>query len=140
MIWVLWFGHDFVCRRSSRRRSLLMILPDENVGLSGVNRKLSVHVDFRAVRRGSCTTSGVLVALFFPDRTSGYREARRALKPGGHFLFNVWDRIEENVFADDMTNALAEIFPSDPPRFTRLTLSRNRRPCSNVSVASQTYG
>src|SRR5215475_342897 len=49
-------------------------------------------------------------AMFFPDRISGYREARRVLKPGGHFLFNVWDRIEENVFADDVTNALAKIF------------------------------
>jgi len=60
-------------------------------------------------------------AMFFPDRTSGYREARRVLKPGGHFLFNVWDRIEENVFADDVTNALATMFPDDPPRFMART-------------------
>jgi ubiquinone/menaquinone biosynthesis C-methylase UbiE len=60
-------------------------------------------------------------AMFFPNRTSGYREARRVLKPGGHFLFNVWDRIEENVFADDVTNALAKIFPNDPPRFLART-------------------
>jgi ubiquinone/menaquinone biosynthesis C-methylase UbiE len=60
-------------------------------------------------------------AMFFPDRQSGYREARRVLKPGGHFLFNVWDRIEENVFANDVTNALAELFPSDPPRFLART-------------------
>ncbi|MDE2331311.1 MAG: methyltransferase domain-containing protein [Bradyrhizobium sp.] len=60
-------------------------------------------------------------AMFFPDRASGYREARRVLKPGGHFLFSVWDRIEENIFADDVTNALARIFPDDPPRFLART-------------------
>lgn len=47
--------------------------------------------------------------------------AKRVLKPGGHLLFNVWDRIEENVFADDVTNALARIFPNDPPRFMART-------------------
>lgn len=56
-------------------------------------------------------------AMFFPDRTRGYQEANRVLKPGGRFVFNVWDRIEENVFANDVTSALGEMFPGDPPQF-----------------------
>ena len=60
-------------------------------------------------------------AMFFPDKVQGYREARRVLKPGGRFLFNVWDRIEDNEFADVVTEALAAIFPQDPPRFMART-------------------
>src|SRR5258707_9529393 len=33
-----------------------------------------------------CCQFGV---MFFPDRQSGYREAKRVLKPGGHFLLSV---------------------------------------------------
>ena len=32
-------------------------------------------------------------------------------------LFNVWDRIEENEFADTVTTGLARLFPADPPLF-----------------------
>ena len=60
-------------------------------------------------------------AMFFPDRTKGYQEANRVLKPGGSFLFNVWDRIDDNVFAHEVTIALAEVFPDDPPNFLART-------------------
>ena len=60
-------------------------------------------------------------AMFFPDRVAGYAEARRVLRTGGHFVFNVWDRIEENAFADIVTNAVATVFPDDPPRFLART-------------------
>jgi ubiquinone/menaquinone biosynthesis C-methylase UbiE len=60
-------------------------------------------------------------AMFFPDRTKGFSEARRVLKPGGCFFFNVWDRIEDNEFADVVTRSLAAVFPHDPPRFMART-------------------
>jgi ubiquinone/menaquinone biosynthesis C-methylase UbiE len=59
--------------------------------------------------------------MFFPDKVQGYMEARRALRPGGRFLFNVWDQISENEFADVVTQALATLFPHDPPRFMART-------------------
>jgi ubiquinone/menaquinone biosynthesis C-methylase UbiE len=60
-------------------------------------------------------------AMFFPDRVAGYAEARRMLRPGGRFIFSVWDRIEENAFADDVTRAVAALFPCDPPGFLART-------------------
>jgi SAM-dependent methyltransferase len=35
--------------------------------------------------------------MFFPDKRKGFRETLRVLRPGGHFLFNLWDRFEANL-------------------------------------------
>ena len=59
--------------------------------------------------------------MFFPDKGKAFAEARRVIKPGGVYLFNVWDRIEDNEFADAITQALASVFPDDPPRFMART-------------------
>jgi ubiquinone/menaquinone biosynthesis C-methylase UbiE len=59
--------------------------------------------------------------MFFPDKPKAFAEVHRVLKPGGIFVFNVWDRIEANEFADVVTQALAVMFPQDPPRFMART-------------------
>ena len=59
--------------------------------------------------------------MFFPEKSKAYSEARRVLRPGGVFIFNVWDRIEENEFAEIVTTALESPFPKDPPRFLART-------------------
>jgi ubiquinone/menaquinone biosynthesis C-methylase UbiE len=68
--------------------------------------------------------------MFFPDKVAGYREARRVLRPGGRFLFNVWTEIADSEFADVVTEALAKVFPADPPRF----LARTPHGYNNVGM------
>jgi ubiquinone/menaquinone biosynthesis C-methylase UbiE len=60
-------------------------------------------------------------AMFFPDKRGAYGQARRVLKPGGTFLLNVWDRIERNPFPHVVTQAIAALYPDDPPRFMERT-------------------
>jgi SAM-dependent methyltransferase len=55
--------------------------------------------------------------MFFPDKAKAFSEARRVLRPCGRFIFNVWDRIDQNEFADIVTDSLKTLFPNDPPQF-----------------------
>jgi len=59
--------------------------------------------------------------MFFPNKVAAFAEVLRVLRPGGMFLFNVWDRIERNEFADVVTAAVGTVFPDDPPMFLART-------------------
>ena len=55
--------------------------------------------------------------MFLPDRPRAVAEVHRVLCPGGVFVFNVWDCIEENEFAQAVSQAVGTVFPDDPPLF-----------------------
>ena len=55
--------------------------------------------------------------MLFPDKEKAMREAARVLKPGGSFVFNVWDKLERNALSRAVHEAVAEIYPDDPPLF-----------------------
>jgi SAM-dependent methyltransferase len=59
--------------------------------------------------------------MFFPDKAKAHGAVRRVLRPGGRYLFNVWDAVARNDFAATLLDALAEAFPADPPRFVERT-------------------
>jgi ubiquinone/menaquinone biosynthesis C-methylase UbiE len=60
-------------------------------------------------------------AMFFPDEARAFSEARRVLRPGGTLLFSVWGRIEDNEFADVVTETVSARHPDNPPRFLART-------------------
>ena len=47
------------------------------------------------------------------------------MRAGGAFVFNMWDRIEENDYANVATNVLAERYPVDPAQFFARTPHRH---------------
>jgi SAM-dependent methyltransferase len=55
--------------------------------------------------------------MFLPDKSQGFREARRVLTSGGLLLANVWQSIQANPVIGAIDATLARLFADDPPRF-----------------------
>jgi len=55
--------------------------------------------------------------MFFPDKPRAFAEARRVLRPRGKFIFNVWDRLENNTLSQALQAFLADRYAKDAPQF-----------------------
>lgn len=57
--------------------------------------------------------------MFLPSRVAAYAGVLRVLRPGGSFLFNAWDTLDTHVVEAAVIEAMAELFPQNPPDFLR---------------------
>ena len=74
------------------------------------------EADATSLPFGTGAFSAVVCAfgvMFVPDKRALFREVRRVLDSGGLFLFNVWDRLEENPAAAANAQVVEELFPGD---------------------------
>ena len=55
--------------------------------------------------------------MFFPDRVRTHKEARRVLRSGGQYLLVSFDRLELNPLPKAAGNAVAALYPDDPPSY-----------------------
>ena len=57
--------------------------------------------------------------MFFPDKVRANSEARRVLRPGGHYMLVIFDKLERNPVAKAVGDAVAALFPDDPPTYMK---------------------
>jgi ubiquinone/menaquinone biosynthesis C-methylase UbiE len=55
--------------------------------------------------------------MLFPDKEASFREVLHVLVPGGRYLFNIWSGLEDNEVCQTVSQAVADLFPDNPPRF-----------------------
>lgn len=59
--------------------------------------------------------------MFLPEKVTGHREARRVLRDGGRFVSVMWDRLDRNPASQLAHEAVAALYPDDPPSFLART-------------------
>ena len=55
--------------------------------------------------------------MFFPDKVRANSEARRVLRPAGQYLVVTFNRLDRNPVTTAAEQAVAAMFPEDPPRY-----------------------
>jgi len=69
-----------------------------------------------------------LGVMFFPDRAAAFRETHRVLRPGGHFVFNTGDSVDDNPVIAALVAGLRRWRPGQPSWFMERTPCGYRDP------------
>ena len=83
--------------------------------------KVTGPIDWRIADAGKLPFDGNSFAavvcafgvMFVPDKKAAFGEARRVLREGGMFLFNVWDGLEANPQSRATNDVIESLFPGD---------------------------
>ncbi|HVM88625.1 MAG TPA: class I SAM-dependent methyltransferase [Puia sp.] len=61
--------------------------------------------------------------MFVPDKAKAFTEVYRVLKKGGTFIFNTWDKLQNNPMFDTANTIVNSFFPEKPPVFYHVPFS-----------------
>lgn len=114
--------------RKALRKTVRLVVTDLNKPmLEFARRKLrsKLNVEFQAADATQlpfADSSFDAVAcqfslMFFPEKAAALRETARVLKPGGAFVFNLWDSYDHNYLIRTINDILINLFPQNPPPY-----------------------
>jgi ubiquinone/menaquinone biosynthesis C-methylase UbiE len=104
--------------------SMLDLTADRLNGHPGLSCQVADATDLPFEDRSFDVVGCQFGVMFFPDRQRGFTEAARVLKPGGQFVFNLWDSLAHNRFASVVHETVTELYPYEPPTFMAIPFAR----------------
>jgi SAM-dependent methyltransferase len=100
---------------------------DHAMSLPGHGHITWQQADAQALPFADATFDTVITSfgvMFFPDKTRAFQAVHRVLRPGGHYIFTVWNALETIDLQFIAHDTVAALYSDNPPDFLR------RIPCS----------